>query len=402
MDDLHTNWINKSLGDLINIDRGYAFKSEDYKPNGIPIFRVTNIEDNGTLNVYDDIVFLDREKAEQYSEYLLNNNDVLIVMVGATVGKLGLAKENIVGYLLNQNMWRLTTKSETDCSQLFFYYALHPIVEDFLDTLQGSASGFLTQKAFAKIKFSIPPFAEQKKIATILTSVDTVIEKTQAQIDKLNDLKTGMMAELLTKGIGPDGKPHTEFKDSPVGRIPAEWECQQLKEYLSLISYGFTNPMPESDDGPLMVTARDVKNLEIQKKTARRTTLEAYKNLLTDKSRPLINDLLLTKDGTLGRVALVEEAGICINQSVAVLRHNEKILPKFLLYLLDSAIYQQKMIDNAGGSTIKHIYITIVDKMNVAVPCIDEQKRIVKIAENLTLRLKQINLKFCLFKKICG
>ncbi len=82
----------------------------------------------------------------------------------------------------------------------------------------GSTFLEISSKEVKKFKVVIPPLPEQKKIAAILTSVDTVIEKTQAQIDKLKDLKTGMMQELLTKGIG-----HTEFKDSPVGRIPVEW-----------------------------------------------------------------------------------------------------------------------------------------------------------------------------------
>jgi type I restriction enzyme, S subunit len=69
----------------------------------------------------------------------------------------------------------------------------------------------------------IPPLPEQKKIAKILTSVDEVIETTETQINKLKDLKKGIMNELLTKGIG-----HTEFKDSPVGRIPVGWEVTTL------------------------------------------------------------------------------------------------------------------------------------------------------------------------------
>ena len=75
----------------------------------------------------------------------------------------------------------------------------------------------------------LPPLPEQKKIASILTSVDDVIEKTEAQISKLQDLKKGMMTELLTKGIG-----HTEFKDSPVGRIPVHGKleyCKMLSKY---------------------------------------------------------------------------------------------------------------------------------------------------------------------------
>ena len=63
------------------------------------------------------------------------------------------------------------------------------------------------------------PLPEQKKIASILTSVDEVIEKNQSQINKLQDLKKATMNELLTRGIG-----HTEFKDSPLGKFQKSWE----------------------------------------------------------------------------------------------------------------------------------------------------------------------------------
>ena len=103
----------------------------------------------------------------------------------------------------------------------------------------GGAQPNISGEQIESIVTDIPPLPEQKKIATILTSVDTVIEKTQAQIDKLNDLKTGMMQELLTKGIGPDGKPHTEFKDSPVGRIPVGWEVYRLADCCEKMTNGY-------------------------------------------------------------------------------------------------------------------------------------------------------------------
>jgi type I restriction enzyme S subunit len=117
-----------------------------------------------------------------------------------------------------------------------------------------------------------------------------------------------------------------------------------------------------------MITANDVNEGRIKYETARKTTEEAYKYLLSDKSRPKKNDLLLTKDGSLGRLALVGDEKICINQSVAVIRPNDKVYPLFLKLLLEDTYYQKTMIDNAGGSTIKHIYITIVNKMQVGIP----------------------------------
>ena len=82
-----------------------------------------------------------------------------------------------------------------------------------------------------KCKNFPPPLPEQKKIASILTSVDEVIETTQKQIDKLQDLKKATMNELLTKGIG-----HTEFKESELGKIPKSWEGIKLGELFVLTS----------------------------------------------------------------------------------------------------------------------------------------------------------------------
>jgi len=158
------------------------------------------------------------------------------------------------------------------------------------------------------------------------------------------------------------------YKHTEVGVIPEDWDVSPLEEFTSFISYGFTNPMPTSVSGVYMITAKDIYNGRIQFDTARSTTEEAYRTLLTAKSRPKKGDLLLTKDGTLGRLALVDERTVCINQSVAILRPNTKASPQFLKILLEAPAYQSRMIEDAGGSTIKHIYITIVNRMPLAVP----------------------------------
>lgn len=147
---------------------------------------------------------------------------------------------------------------------------------------------------------------------------------------------------------------------------------EPLENYLNEITYGFTNPMPDTDEGPWKITAKDVTNEGINFQTARKTKQEDF-NLLTAKSKPVINDILVTKDGSLGRIALVNQDNICINQSVALLRCNERVLPKFLVSLLKMDDYQNKMLADAGGVTIKHIYITRLAKMVVKIPCLDKQ-----------------------------
>ena len=159
------------------------------------------------------------------------------------------------------------------------------------------------------------------------------------------------------------------YKRTDVGVVPNDWVVAPLESFTSFISYGFTNPMPTSEGGIFMITAKDIFSGQIQFATARCTTEEAYRTLLTAKSRPQKWDILLTKDGTLGRLALADDRKICINQSVAILRPNSKVSPRFLKILLEAPAYQARMIEDAGGSTIKHIYITIVNRMPIAVPC---------------------------------
>lgn len=176
-------------------------------------------------------------------------------------------------------------------------------------------------------------------------------------------MKQNKAGEMTAKQAIPAG-----YKQTEVGVIPEDWLVEPLENFTSFISYGFTNPMPTTASGPYMVTARDISNGKIQYDSARTTDWSAFHKLLTAKSKPQLDDVLLTKDGTLGRVALVENESICINQSVAILRPNKRIFPNFFKCLLDAPFYQARMLEDAGGSTIKHIYITIVNKMVLGLP----------------------------------
>jgi type I restriction enzyme, S subunit len=83
----------------------------------------------------------------------------------------------------------------------------------------------LMNNVVAEIKILLPPFAEQKKIAEILSKVDENIEKTDEVIKKTEKLKAGLMRELLTKGIG-----HKNFKKTKLGMIPEEWRIEKIKD----------------------------------------------------------------------------------------------------------------------------------------------------------------------------
>jgi type I restriction enzyme S subunit len=166
--------------------------------------------------------------------------------------------------------------------------------------------------------------------------------------------------------------------------------------------------MPTTAAGPFLLTAKDIRGGQIDYESARHTSMEAFGNKLTDKSRPRIGDVLLTKDGSIGRVAVCDRENVCINQSVALLRPNSRIIPAFLSYLLQTPAYQERMERDSDGSTIKHIYITRVDKMPVSVPGLCEQQAVIevlgalddKIAANTKLAETADRLSQAVFKSI--
>ena len=89
----------------------------------------------------------------------------------------------------------------------------------------------------ASLSVPMPPLPEQRKIAHILTTVDDLIDRTEALIAKLRAIKQGLMHDLLTRGVDEHGQlrpPREEapelYKESAVGWVPREWEISEMRE----------------------------------------------------------------------------------------------------------------------------------------------------------------------------
>tara|TARA_B110000459_G_scaffold889_1_gene902 strand:+ start:893 stop:2065 length:1173 start_codon:yes stop_codon:yes gene_type:complete len=247
----------------------------------------------------------------------------------------------------------------------------------FLQNIELGDLGYARHYRLLKeIQISYPKsITQQKQIVAILDKAFAAID-----IAKANAIQNLQNAKELFES----------YLQNVFEKIKANGQLYSLANYLDLITYGFTNPMPTTDEGPYKVTAKDVKYGIVNYKTARRTSQDAFDNLIRDKCKPKKGDVLLTKDGTLGRLAVVEKANMCINQSVALLRPTKELDSYYLKELLSSKFYQELMIEQAGGATIKHIYITRIDKMLVPVPSITEQLAIIKKLDALSSETKKL------------
>ena len=190
--------------------------------------------------------------------------------------------------------------------------------------------------------FPLPPLSEQQRIVAKLDAafaeIDRAIEMASARLSEHKSITEAYLEK--------------HFEHELTGA-----DVLRMDEGLEKITYGFTNPMPTSDSGKYLITAKNVIGGAIDYDNARFTTEEAFRDELTEKSKPKIGDVLLTKDGTLGRLAVVDREGICVNQSVAVLRTNSHLSPDYLKWQLSATISEENEAE-AGGTTVKHIYIT--------------------------------------------
>lgn len=232
---------------------------------------------------------------------------------------------------------------------------------------------------------------EQKKIATILSSVDEVIEKTRAQIEKLKDLKTGMMQELLTKGIG-----HTEFKDSPLGRIPTAWKIKRLSELVpenAPICYGILMPGKSIPGGIPVIKVKDIKDGSISENELLLTSKEIDKKYT--RSRVKAGDILLTIRGTTGRTAIVTHSldGANITQDTARIRISIHELSKYVFVYLQSPQGQSQITYNTIGQAVKGINLEEVRKLMVILPTAEERQVISNIMESFDKKLEYMTKK---------
>lgn len=382
-------WVKVKFSDYIIFQEGPGLMSFLFKETGFPFVNIRCIE-NGNINK-ETCQYISNEVANGVYKHFQLEEDDLIVSTSGTLGKKAFVKKTDLPLLLNTSIIRFKPKNTDNISLYFLNYLLedYSFLYDLYSQSTGSAQVNVGPSHLKKLFIKIPKsITEQQAIANILTKTDQAISNTEALIAKYTHIKTGLMQDLLTKGIDENGNIRSEqthvFKESPLGRIPKEWECDVLRSYVSYISYGFTNPMPESLEGPYLITAANINKGRILYETSRKTTYKAYKELLTQKSRPIINDVLITKDGSIGRLAIVDSENLCINQSVAIMRvRNEKVDPTYFKMLLESNKYQDLIMADSGGSTIKHIYITKIDKMFLAIPTnSNEQTRILSILKS--------------------
>lgn len=357
-------WLLQPLSALANYHNGRAFKPDDWSHEGLPIVRIAQINNrNADLDYYAGSDVSEKNK--------IRNGDLLFSW-SATLTALIWDRGDAV---LNQHIFKVEEK--TGVNRSFLHQLILNSIEPLAEHSHGSTMKHIKKSVLDEYCVETPPLPEQKKIAAILSSVDEVIEKTRAQIDKLKDLKTGMMQELLTKGIG-----HTEFKDSPVGRIPASWKVTDLASIV--VPKGLqTGPFGSQlhaheyvEWGVPVVMPKDMKGSRIDSRTIAYIPLGRAEQL--SKHRVKYGDVLFARRGDIGRFALVERAneGWLCGTGCLKARFAPSIDPIFIsCYLMQPPVVEW-LNANAVGQTMLNLNTSILADLPIILPPENEQKTI--------------------------
>lgn len=195
--DFTSAWHKTELSTLVHFQNGFSFSSGDYVRSGHFLIRISNVQ-NGSI-VLADPVFVEVSGKPRFSQFILENNDILISLTG-NVGRVGRLKSSHLPAALNQRVAKISSKDREKLSEDFLYHCLRST--SFLDFVINSGEGAAQQNtsvaAIGKYLISYPNILEQEAIAEILNDLDADIEALIAQRDKAALIKIGIMQDLLT------------------------------------------------------------------------------------------------------------------------------------------------------------------------------------------------------------
>ena len=369
-------WNSKRLGDVASLIMGQSPTSDTYNDNknGTPFFQ----------GKADFGVKYPKVRYWCTSPTKIAPIDSILFSVRAPVGAVNL---NNIEACIGRGLASISGKS---IDNTFLYQSLIHAKVKFEALGQGSTFEAINGNELKEFPLVCPPLPEQKKIASILTSVDEVIENTQKQIDKLQDLKKATMNELLTKGIG-----HTEFKDSELGRIPKNWEVVYLENQLQLMTDFVANGSFEALRNNVEVFDYNEYALYVRLFDLRKGLGHASQKYIDNKSFRFLkksslvkNDLLIANIGAnVGEVFLMPEVlqPASIAPNMILMRSKNSVDPHFLYNFLISDWGEQLVSLAISGSGQPKINKTDLKKTLILMPPHTEQKEIASIISSVDI-----------------
>lgn len=397
--------ISYRLNEIAEFSKGINYSSSDYTENGTGITFITikSILKGGGY----DKTGLKTIRNRFSQQDLLSEDDLLIAITDLTrdgdiVGSPIIIPKHLVGSIASMDLVRIIPNESIICTRYLYYFLMLPSTRRyFVNRSSGSTVLHLETKSIPKLIIPLFPLDDQKRAAKILSTVDEVIEKTEAAIDKHHAIKAGMMQDLFTRGIDTrTGKlrPAIEeapelYKESELGWIPKGWDVTKVKDAcLEFINGGTPSTKNASNwvgKIPWITGADFLESFEVG--IIRRHINE---DALRYSSSHLIregNILLVTRTGV-GKLAIAP-FDVAISQDITgIILDSSQYCVEFFYYYLQVLVENFKKMNQ--GTSINGIIRSDLEATLILKPSLDEQKQIAAVLKALdeNLKIEQSNL----------
>ncbi len=380
-------WEVVNLDDVAYINKASIDPTKELLDKKFFYIDIDSVE-NGTGAIKDTKEIIGRN-APSRARRVIHYNDILMSTVRPYLRAFTIVPQKLNKQICSTGFAVLTCKESLHPLYLLYSILSKFVIDQCNKMMVGGQYPALSASQVKQIKILLPPVPEQKKIAEVLSTVDSAIQKVNEAIENSQRLKKGLMQELLTKGIGHDVK---AYRDTPpIGKIPKEWAVVKLGD-ISLDLLGGGTPSTSDTNywnGNIpWMTSAFINRREVnagQKYITKEGLKGSAANLI-----PKENLLIATRVG-IGKAAL-NRIDIAISQDLTgVIVNKNKALPDYLYWFFINS--KEKLKSLAQGSTIKGILRDDLSKIKLPLPPLHEQNKIAEILSSVDEKLELLRVR---------
>lgn len=347
-------WAEEPLGALTEkIGSGATPRGgkDAYKEEGIALIRSMNIHD---LRFDEkDLAYIDVEQAGKLDNVVVEEGDVLLNITGASVARCALAPSAVLPARVNQHVAILRPdKSRLDGKFLAYLLVSPTYKARLLSQAQGGATReALTKGGLETFSVSVPPLLIQRRIASVLSAYDDLIENNTRRITLLEEMARRLYEEWFVKFRFP-GHEEVSFD----GGLPEGWARLPVKELYEGLFDGPHATPPPSDDGPVFLGIKNIREDGGLDLASVRHIAESDFPRWTKRVTPQEGDIVFSYEATLNRYALIPKGFRgCLGRRLALVRPKQGC--RFYLYHhFFSHDWRQVINENKlAGATVERV-----------------------------------------------
>lgn len=304
------------------------------------------------------------------SAKIFPENTVLMAMYGdgKTITTLGVLDAPCA---TNQACAAMIANPEK-CDHSYLFYALKKERHKFLKLVVAGAQRNLSLGIIKRFEIPAPELEVQKRIASVLSAYDDLIENNQRRIALLEKATRLLYREWFVHFRFP-GHEHVKI----VNGVPEGWEIVSMEDVCTRITDGSHSSPKSVDDGYPMASVKDMHDWGIDTINCRQISHDDYEKLVRADCKPLLNDVLIAKDGSYLKHCFVvqEEIDLVILSSIAILRPNNRIDPHLLNFILRDPMTKERMKGYVSGAALPRIILKEFRNFKILLPN-DEAQRL--------------------------